>query len=188
MRGKALLESLIFVSGEPAARSELARALGLTEAETAALIDELAADYAERGIRLERHGDRVQFVSAPEAAEVVQRFLHLEAGAPRLSNAALETLAVIAYRQPVTRPGIEAVRGVEVSGPLRTLQQRGLIAEVGRLAAVGRPVLYGTTDEFLRQFGLSSLTDLPPLDVSDEAEATVKQTEARLTAEEPARV
>jgi segregation and condensation protein B len=80
-----------------------------------------------------------------------------------LSNAALETLAIIAYRQPITRPGIEAIRGVDVSGALRTLQQRGLVAEAGRLPTAGRPVLYGTTDEFLRQFGLSSLDELPLL-------------------------
>lgn len=152
----------MFLSGEPASYGDLARALALAVTDVERLVEELAADYAGRGIRLERHGDRVQFVSAPEAAAAIQRFLHLEAGSARLSAAALETLAVVAYRQPLTRPGIEAIRGVDVSGPLRTLQQRGLIVEVGRLAAVGRPVLYGTTDEFLRQFGLSSLADLPP--------------------------
>jgi len=188
MSAKALLESLIFVSGEPAHRADLARALGLSESETADLIEELAVDYEGRGIRIERHDDRAQFVTAPETAEAVQAFLHLEAATSRLSNAALETLAVVAYRQPVTRPTIEAVRGVEVSGPLRTLQQRGLIAEVGRLVAVGRPVLYGTTDEFLRQFGLSSLADLPPLTFPPEVEAAVEQSEARLAAEEPAAV
>ncbi len=160
---KELLESLIFVSGEPVSHTELARALLLAEGEVERLIEELAADYAPRGIRLERHADRVQFVSAPECAPAVERLLRLEAGSPRLSTAALETLAVVAYNQPVTRPGIEAIRGVDVSGPLRTLQQRGLVVEVGRLTAVGRPLLYGTTDEFLRQFGLSSLADLPPL-------------------------
>ena len=160
---KALLESLIFVAGEPVSYAELARALGLPKDDVARLIEELAGDYAGRGIRLERHAGQVQLVSAPEAAPAVERFLRLEAGSARLSNAALETLAVIAYRQPVTRQGIEAIRGVDVSGALRTLQQRGLVAEVGRLTAVGRPLLYGTTDEFLRQFGLSSLAHLPPL-------------------------
>ena len=159
---KELLESLIFLSGEPVSYADLSRALALAVADVERLVEELADDYAERGIRIERHGDRAQFVSAPEAAAAIQRFLHLEAGSSRLSPAALETLAVVAYRQPVTRPGIEAIRGVDVSGPLRTLQQRGLVLEVGRLAAVGRPVLYGTTDEFLRQFGLSSLAELPP--------------------------
>ncbi len=160
---KALLESLIFVSGEPVACAELARAVALDEADVARLIEELAAEYQGRGIRLERHGDRFQFVSAPESAPAVERFLRLEADSTRLSNAALETLAVIAYRQPVTRAGIEAIRGVDVSGPLRTLQQRGLVVEVGRLMVAGRPLLYGTTGEFLRQFGLNSLQELPPL-------------------------
>lgn len=164
---KHVLESLIFVSGEPVAYAELARALALAEADVVRLLDELAADYNGRGLRLERHNGRVQFVSAPEAASAVERFLRLDAASGKISPAALETLGVIAYRQPITRPGIEAVRGVDVSGALRTLQQRGLIAEVGRLAAVGRPVLYGTTEEFLRQFGLSSLDDLPPLDEAD---------------------
>ncbi len=173
---KELLESLIFVSGEPVSRADLARALALAETDVARLVEELAADYQGRGIRLERHGDRVQFVSAPETAAAVERFLHLEAGPARLSNAALETLAVVAYRQPVTRPGIEVIRGVDVSGPLRTLQQRGLVAEVGRLPAVGRPLLYGTTDEFLRQFGLSSLADLPPLEFPDTDEAASAET------------
>lgn len=164
---KYLLESLVFISGEPVAIAELARALALAESDVERLIEELAADYAGRGIRLERHAGRVQFVSAPESAAAVQRFLRLETSSARLSPAALETLAVIAYRQPVTRPVIEAIRGVDVSGPLRTLQQRGLVAEVGRHATAGRPLLYGTTDEFLRQFGLASLADLPPQDFPD---------------------
>ena len=159
---QALLESLIFVAAEPIAFAELARALALAEPDVARLVEELATDYARRGIRLERHAGRVQFVTAPEAAPAIARLLRLEAATGRLSNAAIETLAVVAYRQPITRPGIEAIRGVDVSGPLRTLQQRGLIAEIGRAPTVGRPMLYGTTEEFLRQFGLSSLADLPP--------------------------
>lgn len=156
-------EGLIFVAGEPLARTELARILEVSDDDISRLLVEIAADYAQRGIRLQHHQGHVQFVSAPEAAPAIERFLRVDTGSSRLSNAALETLAVVAYRQPVTRPGIEAVRGVDVSGPLRTLQQRGLVAEVGRLTTAGRPVLYGTTDEFLRQFGLGSLDELPPL-------------------------
>lgn len=162
-RLKLLAEGLIFVAGEPLARSELARILEVSDDVVSYLLTDIAADYAQRGIRLQQHQDHVQFVSAPEAAPAIERFLRVDTGSSRLSNAALETLAVVAYRQPVTRPGIEAVRGVDVSGPLRTLQQRGLVAEVGRLSTAGRPMLYGTTDEFLRQFGLGSLDDLPPL-------------------------
>lgn len=160
---KLLAEGLIFVAGEPLARTELARVLDVSEDDVARLIEEIAVDYVGRGIRLQQHQGHVQFVSAPEAAPAIERFLRVDTGSSRLSNAALETLAVVAYRQPVTRPGIELVRGVDVSGPLRTLQQRGLVAEVGRLQTAGRPVLYGTTDEFLRQFGLGSLNELPPL-------------------------
>lgn len=160
---KWLAESLIFIASEPLACAELARTLALSESDTTRLIEEIASDYQTRGIRLEQHDNHVRFVSAPEAASAIERFLRLEPRSSRLSNASLETLAIVAYRQPVTRPDIEAIRGVDVSGALRTLQQHGLITEVGRLSVVGRPLLYGTTDEFLRQFGLSSLGQLPPL-------------------------
>jgi segregation and condensation protein B len=160
---KIQAESLIFVASEPLSHADLARALAISEHDARHLIDEITADYAGRGIRLQRHGDQVQFVSAPEAAPAIERLLGLDNRSSRLSHAALETLAVVAYRQPVTRPEIEAIRGVDVSGALRTLQQRGLVAETGRRSVIGRPLLYGTTDEFLRQFGLGSLSDLPPL-------------------------
>lgn len=125
-------------------------------------MDALAVQLADRGIRLQRHGDQVQLVTAPEAAPAVERFLGLE-GAVRLSSAALETLAVIAYRQPVTRAQIEQVRGVSADRAIATLLAHGLIEEVGRLETVGRPALFGTTVEFLEHFGLQSLADLPPL-------------------------
>jgi segregation and condensation protein B len=109
---------------------------------------------------LQRQGDGLQLVTHPRAAAVVQRFLGLETSA-RLSTAALETLAIVAYRQPVTRAHIEAIRGVNPDYALATLTARGLVEEVGRLNAVGRPALFGTTFEFLRAFGLRSLDDLP---------------------------
>ncbi len=125
-------------------------------------LTELEGRLARRGIRLQRYGDRVQLVTAPEAATVIERFLGLE-GRLRLSRAAMETLAIIAYAQPITRPRIEAIRGVNSDSPLRTLLAAGLIEEVGRADSVGRPILYGTTFVFLQQFGLSSLEALPPL-------------------------
>jgi segregation and condensation protein B len=128
----------------------------------------LTDDYRTRGIRLQRHGDYVQFVSAPEASQVIVRFLGLQASA-RLSSAGLEVLAIIAYRQPITRSQIESIRGVDSSGVLRALLARNLVVEVGRLEAVGRPILYATTAEFLQQFGLSSLAELPPLPDGEEA-------------------
>jgi segregation and condensation protein B len=103
-------------------------------------------------------------VSAPESAPYIERFLGLSLSG-KLSAAALETLAIIAYKQPVTRPQIEAIRGVSSDGVLRTLISKGLIEEVGRLETVGHPVLFGTTFEFLQYFGLSALSDLPALEI-----------------------
>ena len=160
---RQLVESLLFVAAEPVALRDLARTLELPLDAVEAAIEQLSADYQGRGIRLLRHNDHVQLVTAPEAAGAVARFLGLQTTTPRLSNAALETLAIIAYKQPVTRPGIEAIRGVDCSGSVRTLLQRGLIAEVGRLQVAGRPVLYGTTEDFLMQFGLPDVGALPPL-------------------------
>jgi segregation and condensation protein B len=158
-----LLESLLFVATEPVSVADLAHALGLTLDETEVMLVELAQGYQNRGIRLQRHGDRVQLVSAPEAAATIEKFLGLQSST-RLSNAALETLAVIAYKQPITRAAIEAVRGVDCSGAIRTLLQRGLIVEAGRMQTAGRPVLYSTTDEFLKQFGLEDIKELPAIE------------------------
>jgi segregation and condensation protein B len=157
-----LIESLLFIAGEPVTVAQLARALELPADAIEAAIERLAAACGTRGIRLQRHSDQIQFVSAPEAARVIERFLGVQAQ-QRLSAAALEVLAIIAYRQPITRAQIEAVRGVDCGGVVRALLGRELIGDVGRLESVGRPILYGTTAEFLRQFGLSGLTDLPPL-------------------------
>jgi segregation and condensation protein B len=115
-------------------------------------------------VRLQRSGARVQLVSAPEVASYIERFLGLELHG-RLSPAALESLAIVAYQQPVTRAGVEAVRGVNSDSVLRTLVSKGLIEEVGRMDTVGRPILYGTTFDFLQFFGFESLEDLPPLDL-----------------------
>jgi segregation and condensation protein B len=160
---KQLVESLLFVAAEPVALRDLARSLQLPADTVEAVLEQLSGEYGTRGIRLMRHNDMVQLVTAPEAAGAVARFLGLQTTTPRISNAALETLAIVAYTQPVTRPGIEAIRGVDCSGSVRTLLQRGLIAEVGRLQVAGRPVLYGTTEDFLLQFGLPDVRALPPL-------------------------
>lgn len=159
-----LIESLLFIASEPVHVRQLARVLALPIDAVEHALERLRDDYRSRGIRLQRHADMVQLVSAPEAAAAIERFLGLNAAAPRLSGPALETLAIVAYRQPVTRPGIEAVRGVDCSGALRTLLQRGLVVEVGRVQSAGRPMLYATTDEFLKQFGLESVDQLPALE------------------------
>jgi len=117
-------------------------------------------------LRLQRHAGRVQLTTAPEAAELIERFLGLEATS-RLSRAALETLAIIAYQQPVTRPQVDAVRGVNSEGVMKSLLGKGLVQEVGRTEGPGRPILYGTSLEFLQHFGLNSLMELPPLNLPE---------------------
>ncbi len=159
----AQIEALLFISGEPLGIDELARALERPAGEVAAALDALAESCAERGVRVQRHEGRAQLVSAPEAAGSIIRLIG-GAAPQRVSGAALEVLAIIAYRQPITRAQIEAVRGVDSGGVIRVLLGRELIAETGRLESVGRPILYGTTADFLRQFGIGCLAELPPLD------------------------
>ncbi|WP_298820891.1 SMC-Scp complex subunit ScpB [Chloroflexus sp.] len=161
-----LIEAVLFIAGEPVTVEQLARALEAPPEQVAAALDELSASYSQRGIRLQRHGDQMMLVSAPEAAPVIRRFLGAQSG-HRLSNAALETLAIIAYRQPITRAQIDAIRGVDSSAALRALLARDLICEAGRLETLGRPILYATTATFLQQFGLTSLSDLPPVDLPE---------------------
>jgi segregation and condensation protein B len=164
----AALESLLFVADEAAEPARLARALGITPDEVEAQLLALDTAYRTdgRGLRLQTRNGRYQLVTAPEAANLIETFLNLDTSA-RLSAPALETLAVVAYRQPVTRAQIEAVRGVDCSGVLRSLLQRGLLEEVGRLDAPGRPVLYGVTDLFMHHFGLTALHELPPLESTE---------------------
>jgi segregation and condensation protein B len=158
-----LIESILFVASEAVTITQLAKALECTPAQVESALTELQASYQQRGIRLQRTGDQVQLVTAPEAASVVGRFLGVERSA-RLSNAALEVLAIIAYRQPLTKAQIEAIRGVDSSSALRMLLTRELISEQGRLETAGRPILYGTTPLFLQQFGLTSLAELPTIE------------------------
>lgn len=159
---KSLVETLIFVSDGPVAINTLATALEQEETIVEAAVAALTEEYQARGIRLQRTRDRVQLVSAPEAAPHVQKLLGLDAS-PHLSIAALETLAIIAYRQPIARPQIEAIRGVNCDGVIHNLLMRGLIEEIGRLDTVGHPIQFGTTFEFLQYFGLGNVTDLPSL-------------------------
>lgn len=159
---EALVESLLFVADGPVPLARLAEALDVNTREVEGALEALSRGYAERGLSLQRIRDKVQLTTAPAAAERVQRFLGLAASAP-LSKAALETLAIIAYQQPVTRPQVEAVRGVNSDSVIKNLLTKGLIEESGRTEGPGRPVLYATTPEFLQHFGLTSLADLPPL-------------------------
>jgi segregation and condensation protein B len=162
----AALEALLFVSAEPVMPSQLAGVLEISTSAVEQGLMQLDGELQSRGIRLQRHSGRVQLTTAPEVAELVERFLGLEATS-RLSRAALETLAIVAYQQPTTRPQIEAVRGVSSDGVMKSLLGRGLVQEVGRTEGPGRPILYGITPDFLQHFGLNSLVDLPPLDLPD---------------------
>lgn len=159
---KTLVEAFILVSDGPVSIEKLAQALQEDAVTIEFVVAELEGDYATRGIRLQKMRDRVQFVTAPQVSEYVQKYLGLDT-APRLSPAALETLAIIAYRQPITRPQIEAIRGVNCDAVVHTLLARNLIEAVGELETVGHPTIYGTTFDFLQYFGLTGLDQLPPL-------------------------
>ena len=157
-----IIEAILFVSGEPVQLGAVVRALEVTELEVSAAADELASDYDynRRGICLKRFGSHIQLSTRPDYAPQIEKLLQ-PIQKQSLSQAALETLAVVAYKQPVTRLDIEAVRGVKCDYSVQSLMNKGLIEEVGRKETLGRPILYGTTDAFLSHFGLTSLEDLP---------------------------
>ncbi|MCC6147977.1 MAG: SMC-Scp complex subunit ScpB [Anaerolineaceae bacterium] len=166
---EACIEALLFVASAPIPVSLLTEVLEKPAEAVEASLAALEFFYKERGgLRIQRFGGRVQLTTAPELAWVIEKYLGLEATA-RLSRAALEALAIIAYRQPITRPGIDAIRGVNSDGVLRSLLSKGLIEEAGRAEGPGRPIFYVATQEFLQHFGLSSLEDLPPYE-TDQAE------------------
>ena len=161
---KRALEAILFVSDEPMPSGTLAQVLGVGRTTVERILDELATSYEERGsgIVLRNVAGGWKLSTHPQAAPSVERFI-LSARHGRLTRAALETLAVVAYKQPVTRHQVAAVRGVDSDGVLRTLVDRGLLAEVGHEETPGRPILYGTTPEFLERLGLDSLASLPPI-------------------------
>jgi segregation and condensation protein B len=165
---EARVEALLFVSPARVALNQLAQVLDVTPRDIELALEKLDQGYADRGIRLQRSNRSVQLTTAPEFAHDVEKFLGLEE-TTSLSRAALEVLAIIAYQQPVTRPQIDSIRGVNSDSVLRTLLRHGLIEEVGRTEAPGRPILYATTEEFLAHFGLGSMSDLPPLNLDEGA-------------------
>lgn len=160
----ARLEALLFVAPGPITVASLAAALELTssvvETGLRALEERLEATG---GLTLQWHSGRVQMTTAPRMGALIEHFLGLES-TTRLSRAALETLAVIAYQQPVTRPQLDAIRGVSSDGVMKSLLSKGLIQEVGRSEGPGRPIIYATTGDFLQYFGLKSLTEMPSLE------------------------
>jgi len=164
---EACLEVLLFVAAGPVPISQLADALDRKPLEIEQSLKDMGLGYAQRGaLAIQWHQGKVQLTTAPQMAPLVEKFLGLEATS-RLSRAALETLAIVSYRQPITRPGIDAIRGVSSDGVLKSLLSKGLVQEAGRAEGPGRPILFETTSDFLQHFGLSSLDELPPFELEE---------------------
>jgi segregation and condensation protein B len=166
---KASLEALLFIAPDAMTPAQLGSALELPVSEVEHGLELLSIDYQDRGLRLQRHAGRFQLTTAPEMAEKVERFLGLEITS-HLSQAALESLAIVAYQQPVTRPQVDNIRGVNSDGVMKSLLHKGLIQDIGRADGPGRPILYCTTPDFLQHFGISSIDDLPPLNLDGNSE------------------
>lgn len=171
----AKLEAMLFASGDPIDASKLAEVLDIDIETVTKMLGYLGASYDEResGLMLIRVGNKYQICTREEHSEEVRKLLEIRKNTP-LSNAAFEVLAIIAYNKTVTKSFIEQVRGVDCSGPVSSLVQKGLIEEKGRLDLPGRPLIYGTTDRFLRCFSLNSLEDLPELPKTEEIEKIAK--------------
>jgi segregation and condensation protein B len=161
---KSMLEALLFLSGEPVETGELKKATGVPETDLKELLEELMSEYAERGggVLIGKIAGGYQMVTNPDHTEWASK-LKGAARKQKLSLAALETLAIIAYRQPLTKAEVEELRGVNADGVLKALLDKHLIRIVGKKEAPGKPILYGTTREFLQYFGLNDLTELPTL-------------------------
>lgn len=157
-----VLEALLFVTEEPLPLSQLARAAGVGEGAARRAMAQLRQDYEARGLRIQEDGGAYQLVTAPQFAPYIAQLLGMSQG-QRLSRAALETLTIIAYKQPCTRPEIEAIRGVNSDRLIATLEARGLVEVAGLGETVGRPKLYRTTNLFFEHFGIEGIHALPPL-------------------------
>lgn len=170
---EAAIEAVLFVASGSVSVAQLAEAIDCSQAEIGQGIKDLEFRYqAQRsGLRIQKHDGKYQLTTAPDLAQLIEKYLGLEATA-RLSRAGLETLAIIAYRQPITRPGIDAIRGVNSDGVLKSLLVKGLIQEIGRADTPGRPILYAITKDFLQHFGLNSLDDLPPFELLEQEGAS----------------
>ena len=161
---KGRIEAILFVAGEPVSVRDLAKVLQIGEKELSRVLKEIKDeyDYENRGFLLKRFGSHVQLATRPLYSEDVVRLLQ-PVQQQSLSQAAMETLAVVAYKQPATRAEVEQVRGVKCDYSLQSLILKGLIEEAGRKDTIGRPILYRTTDQFLSHFGIQSLDELPPM-------------------------
>ena len=164
---KSVIESMLFVSGEPLSLRELSNNLEIKDK----VIKEMMNEYEEksRGIKLISIDGAYQLVTKSENSDYIQKLLKKNKK-HSLSQASIESLAIIAYKQPITRIDIDEIRGVKSESAIQKLVERGLIKDIGRLEVPGRPILYGTTDEFLRQFGLKTIKELPSLDLYSDKE------------------
>ena len=171
---EAKLEALLFVTPTTATLTQLADALETTTHQVEKALTNLSEILESRGIRLQEYKGRFLLTSAPEISEVVEKYLQLEYTS-RFSAAALETLAIIAYQQPITRPSVDSIRGVNSDSVIKNLLSKGLIEETGRSDGPGRPILYSTSPEFLQSFGLASLRDLPPIDISKKIQSASEE-------------
>ena len=162
-----IVEAILFVTGDAVEKQQLLQAMDITEAELEETLDALESgyDFERRGLRLLRFGQHVQLATRPDYAIYVEKLLQ-PVQKQSLSQAVMETLAIVAYRQPVTKGEIELIRGVKCDYSVQSLVSKGLIEEVGRKEALGHPILYGTTDAFLRHFCINDLSDLPQADLT----------------------
>jgi len=164
-RYKAIIEAILFINGDKISLDKLSNILNVSMDELNSIIDEMLKEYMEdenRGIKIIKFGNNVQMCTKESCGGFIEKLYEKEQ--PLLSQAALETLAIIAYKQPITRVQIEEIRGVKSEKAINTLLERNLIKEWGRLDTVGKPILYSTTDEFLKYFGLTSLEELPQIE------------------------
>ena len=168
---KSVIESLLFVWGEPLNLKEISNILNIKNTEVIQALTEMSVEYSKddnRGLVLQQFGDTYQLTTKKQNFNFIQKLMQEETTTRTLSTAALETLSIIAYKQPVTRVEIDIIRGIKSSNIIKTLLERGLIKEVGKLDKPGKPTLYGTTQEFLKHFGLKTLEDLPKIEINEE--------------------
>ncbi len=164
---KNIIESLLFVAKKPLTASEIAEVIEVGEDIIKRILEDLCLEYTGKGLQILKIANGFQLCTNEQNAEYVKRLLN-SASETTLSDAALETLAIVAYKQPITRQEIENIRGVISDATIKTLLDKRLIAEVGRGDSIGRPIIYGTTTEFLRHFGLKDLSDLPKIEAEEE--------------------
>ena len=163
LKFKAHIEALLFASGNPIAAKKLAQIIEIPSENIELLIDQLIIEMADdiRGLTIVKVAAGYQLCTKPELSDIVKKLTQVQDS--KLSLAAMETLSIVAFKQPITKQEIENIRGVKVDRVLSKLLDRQMIKEIGRKEAIGRPILYGTTEEFLKSFGLNGLQDLPPL-------------------------